>query len=53
MNGNGWVKLYRKLMESAVWQDEGLCHLWVCCLLLANHAEKWVKVPGLAAPVER
>lgn len=44
MNGNtnGWVCLYRQLMESAVWQDEGLLKVWIWCLLRANHEEVWV-----------
>jgi len=43
-DNNGWVRLYRKLIESAVWQDDGLLKLWVYCLLAANHEPGWV--PG-------
>ena len=49
---NGWIRLHRKVIESAVWQDPGLLHLWIYCLLKANHKAGWVKIPGLAEPIE-
>jgi len=51
MSRAGWVKLWRKSMESAVWSDPNLWRVYCCCLMLANHKERWVKVDGLAKPV--
>ena len=48
---DGWVKLWRKSIESAVFADPGLWHLWTYCLMKANHAPGWVAVHGLAEPV--
>ena len=47
----GYVKLWRKSFDSAVWTDPDLWRAWTCCLMLANHAPAWVKVGGLAKPV--
>lgn len=47
----GWIKLWRKSVESAAWQDADLWRLWSLCLLSANHRGAWVKVDGLAAAV--
>lgn len=47
----GYVKLWRKAMESQVWSDPDLWRTWTCCLMLANHKPAWVKVAGLAAPI--
>lgn len=38
MAGN-WVKVYRSLMDSAVWHDEWLVKLWIWCLMKANHSD--------------
>jgi len=40
----GWVKLYRKSIESQVFQNEGLWKIWCWCLLRANHKDSWVPV---------
>jgi hypothetical protein len=49
---NGWVKLWRKSMESAVFTDADLWKLWTLCLMLANHKTQWVSIDGRSAPVE-
>ena len=36
---NGWVKLYRCLLEDAVFQKSAYFHLWVTLLLRAAHKE--------------
>lgn len=36
----GYVKLYRKTMESSVWTDPDLFRLWMYCLMKANHEVK-------------
>jgi hypothetical protein len=47
----GWVKLWRKTVDSAVWANDDLFRLWIWCLLSANYRDGWVQVPGLADPV--
>jgi len=41
---NGWVKLWRKTIDSRVFQNDGLLKVWIWCLLKANHKEKWVSI---------
>ena len=36
----GYVKLYRSILESGVWADEWLLKLWIWCLLRANYAAR-------------
>lgn len=40
----GYVKLYRKMLDSKVFQNEGLFKVWVWCLLKANHETRWVLI---------
>ncbi len=40
----GYVKLYRKLIDSRTFQNEGLLKVWIWCLLKANHKEAWVPI---------
>lgn len=40
----GWIRVYRKSIESRVFQNEGLFKVWMWCLLKANHETKWVGV---------
>jgi uncharacterized phage protein (TIGR02220 family) len=40
----GYIKLYRRLLDSRVFQNEGLLKVWVWCLLRANHKGAWVNV---------
>lgn len=35
----GWVKLYRKLLSSNIFQNEKLLKVWIWCLLKASHKE--------------
>jgi hypothetical protein len=48
----GWIRLYRKIIDSAVFQDAGLFKLWILSLLRANHRDNWVKIDGLLKPIE-
>jgi len=43
MNG-GYVRVYRKTIDSQVFQNEGLLKVWLWCLLRANHKEQWVSI---------
>lgn len=35
----GWVKIYRKLLSSNIFQNEKLLKVWIWCLLKATHKE--------------
>jgi hypothetical protein len=43
-NDEGWVRLYRKIQRSAVFQNEGLLKVWIWCMVKANHEDKWVPI---------
>jgi hypothetical protein len=36
----GYIKVYRKMMCSSIWQDPDLFRLWMYCLMKATHKEK-------------
>jgi uncharacterized phage protein (TIGR02220 family) len=36
---SGYIKLYRKLLDSAVFQNEKVLKVWIWCLLKATHKE--------------
>jgi hypothetical protein len=40
----GYIKLYRKSLNSRVFQSEGLFKVWIWCLLKASHEETWISV---------
>ena len=40
----GWIKLYRKSIESRVFQNEGLWKVWTWCLLKVNHSNQWASL---------
>jgi hypothetical protein len=48
----GYVKLWRKTIDSKVFADPDLFKLWCLCLLKANHRKAYVAVDGLREPVE-
>lgn len=41
---DGYVKLYRKSIDSRVFKNSELWKVWTWCLMKANHKETWVKV---------
>lgn len=41
---DGWIKLWRKLRQSRVWENPRLLKVWLWCLFRANHKENWVTV---------
>ncbi len=41
----GYVKLYRKLLDSPVWKNPDLCRLFMYCLLKSSH-EDFVSMVG-------
>lgn len=48
----GYVALWRKSMDTAVFQEPELWKLWCLCLLKANHREGWIGIDGIKKPVK-
>lgn len=48
----GYVKLWRKSIDSAVFADPILWKLWSLCLMKANHKKTFVSIEGIAEPIE-
>jgi hypothetical protein len=48
---DGYVKLYRKIIDSAIFTDPELLKLWLYCLLKASHKEIYESVDGIKEPV--
>jgi len=40
----GWIPLFRKLLDSQVFQSEGLLKVWIWCLLKVTYKARWVPV---------
>ena len=47
----GYVRLWRRSEDSAVWQDDCLWRLWCYLLMRARYTDGWVGVDRVAAPV--
>lgn len=37
---DGWIKLYRKLLNSPIFENEKALKIWIWCMLKATHTEK-------------
>lgn len=37
---NGWIKIHRKLLDNPIYNDPHLLHLFIHCVLKANHKEQ-------------
>jgi len=48
----GYVKLWRKSIDSEIWADPGLWRLWCLCLMLANHKQGHVRIEGQVKPIK-
>ena len=48
----GYIKLWRRSFDSAVWQDEDLWRLFCLCLMKATHKETFVSVDGNSEPIK-
>ena len=48
----GYIKLWRKTLESEVFADPILFKLWSYCLLKANHKTQFVSIDGIARPIK-
>jgi len=51
MKNQGWIKLHRKIIDSAVFVHDGMFKLFCLCLMKANHHKAEVIIPGLLKPV--
>lgn len=40
MNDNSWVKLYRKLLQSPIFENEKALKIWIWCLLKASYKDR-------------
>lgn len=40
----GYIKFFRKALESQAFQNEGLWKVWCWCLLKATHRERWASM---------
>tara|TARA_R110000803_G_scaffold205530_3_gene272258 strand:+ start:219 stop:971 length:753 start_codon:yes stop_codon:yes gene_type:complete len=38
-----WIKLHRKMLDSAAMSDDWICRLWITCLCRANWKAGWFK----------
>ena len=41
---DGYIKLWRKITDSQVFQNEGLLKVWIWCLAKASYRERWVSI---------
>jgi hypothetical protein len=41
MPQEGYIALWRKTLDSRIFQNEGLLKVWVWCLLKASHKKRW------------
>lgn len=48
----GYVKLYRKLMSNAVWQDPLKLRLWLLCLMKASYKEREIMIDNQLVNLE-
>jgi hypothetical protein len=49
----GWLKLHRKMLDSIVFQDSKLFHVWCYCLIKANHTDRPKMFNGQKVLVKR
>lgn len=40
MEDKSWIKLYRKLLESPIFENEKALKVWIWCLVKATHKER-------------
>lgn len=49
----GYIKLYRKLMDSPVWDDPNYLKLWMYCLMKATHKKREILVGNKVITLEQ
>ncbi len=52
MDGGGYIKLWRKLLHNPIMQHDGLCRLWLYCLLKAQWNDRRLLMPGMFSEIE-
>jgi len=52
MPREGYIALWRKSLDSSVFQHEGLWKLWCLCLMKANHKKCWLPIEGILKPIQ-
>lgn len=40
MEDGTWIKLYRKLLKSPIWENEKALKIWIWCLIKATHIDR-------------
>lgn len=40
MEDETWIKLYRKILNSPIWENEKALKIWIWCLVKATHKER-------------
>ena len=40
MEDESWIKLYRKILKSPIWDNEKALKIWIWCLVKATHKER-------------
>ena len=40
MEDETWIKLYRKILKSPIWENEKALKVWIWCLVKATHIER-------------
>lgn len=53
MVDDDWLRLYRKLIKSQVFKNEGLLKVWIWCLCKASWCERWVSIGTGRSTTER
>lgn len=51
--GNGWISVYRSLMNKGFYKNSEYLHLWLHCLLRANHKDNEAMVDGNSMIIKR
>ena len=46
-----WIKLHRKLLEHPIMAHDGLCRMWIYCLMRANWKKRRWLMPGTTTPI--
>ena len=53
MTNFGYIALHRKIEDSFVYQDSGLLHLWIHCLIKASHIDRTIMFDGQSIDIKR
>ena len=48
----GYIALWRKSIDSRIFQHEGLWKLWTLCLMKATHKEVWAQTDGFLSAIK-